>query len=104
MTNRRSPNQTLIAFALTRDLLRAMDDRCAKTGECRSAFIRQAVAAKIRDCQQPFQERWIEAKVGAPSGHRRGLPKAAAKAPRKRPGAAPRRKYATRPPGKKGRR
>ena len=84
MANRRSHNQTLIAFALNRDLLQALDDTCAKIGASRSAFIRQALVAKIRDKHQPVQESWIEAQVRAPDGNHYVSPAAPGKPPRRR--------------------
>jgi hypothetical protein len=93
MPNRRSPNQTLIAFALNRELLRAMDKACAKSGESRSTFIRQSLVAKIRDCRQPADEDWIRAQVRAPGEHRYVSPEAVAKKPR--PSAGPKKQRAT---------
>jgi hypothetical protein len=87
MPNRRSPSQTLIAFALNRELLQALDDARAKTGASRSAFIRQALVAQIRDHHQPVRESWIQAQVRAPDQHRYVSPEIPAKPPGKAPDA-----------------
>lgn len=91
MPNKRSSNQTLIACALNRDLLRAMDAVCTKTGDSRSTFIRQALVAKIQGCHQPVQADWIQAQVRAPGQHRYVPPETLAKTPGQAPGGIPRR-------------
>jgi len=70
MPNQRSPNQTLIAFALHRELLKAMDEACDQSGEDRSTFIRMALVAKIQEFNQPVQPEWVKAQVRAPGEHR----------------------------------
>ena len=66
MPNQRSANQTLIAFALHRDLLTAMDAACDRADQDRSTFIRQALVAKIQSCDQPVQPEWVKAQVRVP--------------------------------------
>jgi len=47
-TFKRTPNQTLVAFACHRELLRSLDAARAQTGLDRSHFIRQAVCAELK--------------------------------------------------------
>ena len=70
MPNQRADNQTLIAFALNRKLLVAMDHACTLSGEDRSTFIRQSLVNVIRSRQGVVQEEWVRAQVRARGAHR----------------------------------
>lgn len=47
--NQRSKDQTLIAFALDAELMRGLDAAREKKGQNRSAFIRDAIMAAVRE-------------------------------------------------------
>ena len=103
MANTRAPNQTMIAFALKQDLLEAIDDTAARIGASRSTFIRQALAAKIRDCDQPVEEHWIPTQVRGPIGSGFVPRQPAAKPPVPPAAPAARRKVPVRAPSRKPR-
>lgn len=48
MPNQRAENQSLVAFALDRDLLRAMDAQRARLGLGRSAYLRLALVEDLQ--------------------------------------------------------
>jgi len=70
MPNQRADNQTLIAFALNRKLLAALDRACTQSGEDRSTFIRQALVNVIRERQGVVQDEWVRAQARARGAHR----------------------------------
>jgi hypothetical protein len=70
MSNQRASNQTLIAIAVHRKLLQAMDHACSLTGEDRSTFIRQAIVNVIKQRKGVVQDEWIKAQVRARGTHR----------------------------------
>jgi len=70
MPNQRADNQTLIAFALNRKLLVALDHACNLSGEDRSTFIRQSLVNVIRSRRGVVQDEWISAQVRARGAHR----------------------------------
>ena len=70
MPNQRADNQTLIAFALNRKLLVAMDHACTLSGEDRSTFIRQALVNVIRERNGVVEEEWVRAQVRSRGAHR----------------------------------
>ena len=69
MPNQRADNQTLIAFALNRKLLAALDRACTQSGEDRSTFIRQALVNVIRERQGVVQDEWVRAQARARGAH-----------------------------------
>ena len=70
MPNQRADNQTLIAFALNRKLLVAMDHACTLSGEDRSTFIRQSLVNVLRSRQGVVEDEWVSAQVRARGAHR----------------------------------
>jgi len=70
MPNQRADNQTLIAFALNRKLLVAVDHACNLSGEDRSTFIRQALVNVLRQRRGVVQDEWVRAQVRARGAHR----------------------------------
>jgi hypothetical protein len=70
MSNQRASNQTLIAIAVHRKLLQAMDHACTLAGEDRSTFIRHAIVNVIKERNGVVQEDWIRAQVRARGAHR----------------------------------
>ncbi len=79
MPNQRADNQTLIAFALNRKLLQAIDQASEASGEDRSTLIRQALVNVIRESKGVVQEEWVHAQV-RPRGAQRYEPVPAAPA------------------------
>ena len=69
MPNQRADNQTLIAFALNRKLLQAVDQACTVSGEDRSTFIRQALVNVIKERHGVVQPEWVKAQVRARGTH-----------------------------------
>lgn len=70
MPNQRADNQTLIAFALNRKLLVAIDHACTLSGEDRSTFIRQSLVNVIRSRRGVVEDEWVHAQVRARGVHR----------------------------------
>jgi hypothetical protein len=70
MSNQRASNQTLIAIAVHRKLLQAMDHACSLTGEDRSTFIRHSIVNVIKQRNGVVQDEWIRAQVRARGAHR----------------------------------
>ena len=60
MQIKRSPDQTLIAFACHVELLRALDLARDSSGDDRSSFIRKAVFAELKQRKFPVEEAWIK--------------------------------------------
>ena len=95
MPNQRADNQTLIAFALNRKLLVAIDHACTLSGEDRSSFIRQSLVNVNRSRRGVVEDEWVHAQVRARGAHRyEPATPAPAKSPRgraKKKSLAPRR-------------
>ena len=70
MPNQRADNQTLIAFALNRKLLVAIDHACTLGGQDRSTFIRQSLVNHIRARDGIVQDEWVSAQARARGTHR----------------------------------
>jgi hypothetical protein len=57
MPNKRAENQTMIAFACDREMLRALDD-ARKAQEGRSSFVRQAIIAELKRRKIQVNPKW----------------------------------------------
>ena len=57
MANQRHPNQKLVAFALDKELLAALDTARQEAGQDRSAYIREAIFEKLEALKIPMESR-----------------------------------------------
>jgi hypothetical protein len=61
MPNQRAQNQTLIAFACDRDLLRLVDEARSALGEDRSVFVRGAIVRELQRRGHRANPKWVNA-------------------------------------------